>query len=54
MLAALLYTLAFPHVETAPQECEARNRYLHALHAADQGDLAPLIDTWMQRLAEAL
>lgn len=54
LLAALLYKLALPHVETAPLESDARRRYLDALRAADTGDLGPLTELWLHRLAAAL
>jgi Fic family protein len=54
LLGALLYKLGLPHVETAPSDPAARREYLEALLAADQGNLVPLIDVWMQRLAECL
>ena len=54
LLAAILYKLALPHVETAPLEPDARRQYLHALQAADNGDLGPLTDIWAHRIAETL
>jgi Fic family protein len=54
LLAAILYKLALPHVETAPLEAAARRQYLHALQAADNGDLGPLTDIWTHRIAETL
>jgi len=54
LLAAILYKLALPHVETAPLESNARREYLNALQAADNGDLRPLTDVWSHRIAEAL
>lgn len=54
LLAALLYKLSEPHVETAPSDLEARRRYLDALQAADAGDLEPLQRVWFQRLLDAL
>ena len=41
LLAALLYKLALPHVETAPLAVDVRQPYLSALRAADEGDLGP-------------
>lgn len=41
-LAALLYRLALPPVETAPTDSEGRRAYLEALRAGDAGDLLPL------------
>ncbi len=54
LLAAVLYKLALPHVVTAPLEQDVRRRYLDALHAADGGDLGPLTDVWLHRLAASL
>jgi len=54
LLAALLYRLGLPHVQSAPIDPDARRRYLDALHAADAGDLEPLTDLWGHRLMEAL
>ncbi len=54
LLATVLYTLTLPHVETAPLEHDARRRYLDALRAADGGDLGPLTDVWLHRLATSL
>jgi fido (protein-threonine AMPylation protein) len=54
LLAALLYKLALPHVETAPLAGDVRQPYLSALRAADEGDLVPLTDVWLYRLAAAL
>ncbi|MDE3019122.1 MAG: Fic family protein [Nitrospirota bacterium] len=54
LLAALLYKLHLPHVETAPLSPEARTRYVDALRAADAGDLASLQQVWFQRLLSAL
>jgi fido (protein-threonine AMPylation protein) len=54
MLAALLYKLALPHVETAPLEADMRHQYLEALNAADDGNLGPLTDIWARRVAETL
>jgi fido (protein-threonine AMPylation protein) len=54
LLAALLYKLALPNVETAPLEPDARRRYLEALRAADGGDLGPLTELWVHRIAQAL
>jgi len=54
LLAALLYKLALPHVETAPLAVAVRQPYLTALRAADEGDLDPLIDVWLHRVAFAL
>lgn len=44
LLAALLYKLSLPHVETAPVDPAARRGYLDALQAADDGNLGPLTD----------
>jgi fido (protein-threonine AMPylation protein) len=54
MLAALLYKLNLPHVETAPTEPDARQQYLQALRAGDNGDLAPLTDLWVRRIIDSL
>jgi fido (protein-threonine AMPylation protein) len=54
LLAAILYKLVLPHVETAPMEPLAKRRYLDALHAADNGDLGPLTELWMRRIVEQL
>jgi fido (protein-threonine AMPylation protein) len=54
LLAALLYKLALPHIETAPTDSAVRRKYLDALQAADQGELGPLIETWIRRVEEAL
>jgi fido (protein-threonine AMPylation protein) len=51
LLAALLYMMDLPHVETAPLEQESRRQYLSALHSADQGDMALLVSLWIERLA---
>ena len=53
LLAALLYKLALPHVETAPTDSAARQQYLRALRVADQGDLAVLTDLWAHRIGES-
>ncbi len=53
LLAALLYKLALPHVETAPTDPAARQQYLNALRAADQGNLAVLTDLWVRRIGES-
>ena len=54
LLAALLYKLSLPHVETASLEPDSRWQYLEALRAADNGDLGSLTALWLRRLAEAL
>ena len=54
LLAAILYKLAIPHVETAPQQPNMRRQYLEVLRAADNGNLQPLTNLWMHRIAEAL
>jgi Fic family protein len=53
-LAALLYKLALPPVETAPTDPEGRRAYLEGLRAADAGDLLPLQQQWIDRLAAAI
>ena len=54
LLAALLYKLALPHVETAPFEPSARRQCLDALTVADDGNLGPLTETWTHRIAGTL
>lgn len=54
LLAALLYKLALPHVETAPTDPTMRRKYLDALQSADQGELGPLTEMWIRRAEEAL
>ena len=54
VLAALLYKLALPPVETAPTDPEGRRAYLEALRAGDAGDLLPLQQQWIARLAAAI
>jgi fido (protein-threonine AMPylation protein) len=54
LLAALLYKLSLPPLETAPSNADSRRHYLEGLHAADSGDLGPLTDLWLGRIAEAL
>lgn len=54
VLAALLYKLALPPVETAPTDPEGRRAYLEALRAGDAGDLLPLQHQWIARLAAAI
>jgi fido (protein-threonine AMPylation protein) len=54
LLAALLYKLSLPHVETAPADPAARREYLEALNGADDGNLGPLTDIWTRRIAETL
>ncbi len=54
VLAALLYRLALPHVETAPTDPERRSEYLEALRAGDAGNLEPLQKLWIRRLGEAI
>lgn len=54
VLAALLYKLALPPVETAPTEPDRRREYLDALRAGDAGDLLPLQRLWTRRLAKAI
>ncbi len=53
-LAALLYKLALPPVETAPTDPERRREYLEALRAGDAGNLDPLQRLWIRRLGEAI
>jgi Fic family protein len=54
VLAALLYKLALPPVQTAPTEPDRRREYLDALRAGDAGDLLPLQRLWTRRLAQAI
>jgi len=54
LLAALLYKLALPHVETAPSDPHARRQYLDALRAADTQGLDRLETLWLRRLEGAL
>jgi fido (protein-threonine AMPylation protein)/predicted type IV restriction endonuclease len=54
LLAALLYKLALPHVETAPTDPTVRRKYLDALQSADQGELGSLTEMWIRRVEEAL
>ncbi len=53
-LAALLYKLALPPVETAPTDPDGRREYLEALRAGDAGNLEPLQKLWIRRLGEAI
>jgi len=53
LLAALLYKLALPHVETAPADSAVRREYLEALQAADEGSLGLLMDLWIRRIIES-
>ncbi len=54
VLAALLYKLALPPVETAPADAEGRREYLDALRSGDAGNLDPLQKLWIRRLGEAI
>ena len=54
LLAALLYNLGLPHVETAPTDPTVRRKYLDALQTADQGELDPLAQMWIRRVEETL
>jgi type I restriction-modification system DNA methylase subunit/fido (protein-threonine AMPylation protein) len=54
LLAALLYKLGLPHVETAPLEALTRRQYLDALNLADDGNLGPLTGLWTHRIFGAL
>jgi hypothetical protein len=54
LLASLLFKLSLPHVETAPADPSARRAYLDALQSADDGNLGPLTETWVRRIAETL
>ena len=54
LLAALLYKIGLPHIETAPSDHEARTQYLDALRAADKCDLGLLTELWVCRLVDEL
>ena len=54
LLAALLYKLGLPHVQTAPVNTDEKDVYLTALRTAAQGDLEPMRRVWLQRFFEAL
>lgn len=54
LLAALLYKLALPHIQTAPTDLAVRRKYLDALQSADQGEVGQLIEMWIRRVEEAL
>jgi fido (protein-threonine AMPylation protein) len=54
LLAALLYKLALPHVETASSDPPARSQYLEALRTADTQGLDRLEALWLRRLEGAL
>lgn len=54
LLAALLYKIALPHVETAPTDPDARREYLEALQAADEGSFGSLTEMWTCRITKAL
>ena len=54
LLAALLYKLGLPHVETASVDPAVRREYLEALQVADEGSLGRLTDMWTHRIAEVL
>jgi Fic family protein len=54
LLVALLHRTGLPPMDTAPTEPNTRRQYLSALRAADQGDLGPLTDLWIHRIAETL
>lgn len=54
LLAALLYKLGLPHVETARSDSMVRGKYLTALQSADQGESSPLTEMWIRRVEEAL
>lgn len=54
LLAALLYNLGLPHVQTAPVNTDEKDAYLTALRTADQGDLEPMRRVWLQRFFKAL
>ncbi len=54
LLAALLFKLGLPHVETAPVNADEKEQYLAALRAADGGNLEALQQVWLQRFIHAL
>lgn len=54
LLAAAMYKLALPHVQTAPLDEKAHREYLNALRVADSGDLRSLAALWVHRLGEEL
>lgn len=54
LLAALLYKLSLPHVETAPTDSDTRRLYLEALRAADAGSFESLTEVWRRRIFDAL
>ena len=54
LLAALLYKIGLPHLETAPADPAVRRKYLDALQSSDQGELGPLTEMWIRRVVEAL
>lgn len=54
LLAALLYKLGLPHVETVPSDPEGRKQYLDALQAADNGDVELLTNLWLRRIGEGV
>ncbi len=51
LLTALLYSLKLPPLDPAPVEPSAKANYLAALRAADAGDIRPLANLWIERLA---
>ena len=54
LLAALLYKLGLPHVETAPAAPRLRSQYLDALRAADMQSFVPLEDLWLRCLVVSM
>jgi Fic family protein len=54
LLVALIHRTGLPPMDTVQTEPNARRQYLHALQAADNGDLGPLTDIWACRIAEML
>ena len=54
LLAALLYKIGLPHLETAPKEAPTRRQYLDALNIADDNNLGPLTELWARRLFDEL
>ena len=54
LLAVLMYKLSLPHIETAPDDPSTRTQYFKALRSADRGDLSPLTELWIDRIAHFL
>jgi len=54
LLVALIHRIGLPPLDTVQPAPDARRQYLHALQAADDGNLGPLKDIWTHRIAETL